>query len=106
MGNSPDGTSRTIWAKACYSYYNRAHARPQRKTIARKLERKLFEAGRSAYFLGMGNLLYGVAAEIKTPGIVPERGEHIRRLGEVANIMLDAGLILIVTAAELLPQAT
>ncbi len=72
-----------------------------KKTIARKLERKLFEAGRSAYFLGMGNLLYGVAAEIKTPGIVPERGEHIRRLGEVANIMLDAGLILIVTAAEL-----
>ncbi len=64
-----------------------------KKTIARKLERKLFEAGRSAYFLGMGNLLYGVAAEIKTPGIVPERGEHIRRLGEVANIMLDAGLI-------------
>jgi len=72
-----------------------------KKTIARKLERKLFDAGRSAYFLGMGNLLYGIAAEIKTPGVVPERGEHIRRLGEVANIMLDAGLILIVTAAEL-----
>lgn len=72
-----------------------------KKTIARKLERKLFDAGRSAYFLGMGNLLYGVAAEIKQPGVVPERGEHIRRLGEVANLMLDAGLIMIVTAAEL-----
>lgn len=72
-----------------------------KKTIARKLERKLFEAGRSAYFLGMGNLLYGVAAEIKTPGVVPERGEHIRRLGEVANLLLDAGLIMILTASEL-----
>ncbi len=72
-----------------------------KKAIARKLERKLFNAGRAAYFMGMGNLLYGVAAEIKTPGVVPERGEHIRRLGEVANLLLDTGLILIVTAAEL-----
>ena len=29
------------------------------------------------------------------------RSEHLRRLGEVANLMLDAGVILIVTAAEL-----
>ncbi|HTO74088.1 MAG TPA: adenylyl-sulfate kinase, partial [Gemmatimonadales bacterium] len=29
------------------------------------------------------------------------RAEHIRRLGEVANLMLDAGVILIVTAIEL-----
>lgn len=72
-----------------------------KKAIARKLERRLFDAGREAYFMGMGNLLYGVAAEIKTPGVVPERGEHIRRLGEVANLLLDTGLILIVTAAEL-----
>ncbi len=27
--------------------------------------------------------------------------EHVRRLGEVSNILLDAGLIVIATAAEL-----
>ena len=30
-----------------------------------------------------------------------ERQEHIRRLGELANIMLDAGNIMIFTANEL-----
>jgi bifunctional enzyme CysN/CysC len=29
------------------------------------------------------------------------RAEHVRRLGEVANIILDAGMILIASAAEL-----
>ena len=53
------------------------------------------------YFLGIGNVLYGVDADIERK---PEnRQEHIRRLGEVANLMLDAGIILIVTAAELHP---
>jgi bifunctional enzyme CysN/CysC len=44
-------------------------------------------------------VLYGVDADIdRTP---ENRQEHVRRLAEVANIMLDAGVILIVTAAEL-----
>ena len=72
-----------------------------KKLIARRLERILFDEGRNVYFLGMGNLLYGVAAEIKTQGEIPERNEHIRRLGEVANILLDTGVILIVTANDL-----
>jgi bifunctional enzyme CysN/CysC len=29
------------------------------------------------------------------------RSEHLRRLGEVANILLDAGLIVVATAREL-----
>ena len=70
-----------------------------RKTLARDLERRLFDAGRMVYFLGIGNVLYGVDADI---GRTPEnRREHLRRLAEVANIMLDAGVILVVTAAEL-----
>jgi bifunctional enzyme CysN/CysC len=44
-------------------------------------------------------VLYGVDADIERK---PEnRLEHMRRLAEVANLMLDAGIILIVAAAEL-----
>jgi len=70
-----------------------------RKAIAKNLEDRLFEDGKVVYFLGIGNVLYGVDADIKSRD--GNRQEHIRRLAEVANIMLDAGIILIVTAIEL-----
>jgi len=70
-----------------------------RKEIAKTLEDKLFEDGKIVYFLGIGNVLYGIDADIK--GKEDQRQEHIRRLSEVANILLDAGIILIITAIEL-----
>jgi bifunctional enzyme CysN/CysC len=70
-----------------------------RKGLAKQLESRLFEDGRVAYFLGMGNVLYGVDADLGRT--FADRGEHIRRLAEVANLMLDAGMILIVSAQEL-----
>jgi bifunctional enzyme CysN/CysC len=70
-----------------------------RKGVAKALEGKLFEDGKVVYFLGIGSMLYGVDADIERK---PEnRLEHMRRLGEVANLMLDAGMILVVAAAEL-----
>ena len=70
-----------------------------RKGVAKALERKLFEDGKVVYFLGIGSVLYGVDADIERG---PEnRLEHMRRLAEVANLMLDAGIILVVAAAEL-----
>ena len=70
-----------------------------RKGLARQLEARLFEDGRVAYFLGIGNVLYGVDADIARSR--DNRQEHLRRLAEVANLMLDAGMILIVTAQAL-----
>jgi bifunctional enzyme CysN/CysC len=70
-----------------------------RKTVAKGLEARLFDDGRVVYFLGIGNVLYGVDADIERT--FENRKEHIRRLGEIANLMLDAGVILVVTAAEL-----
>ena len=70
-----------------------------RKTLAKDVEARLFEDGRVVYYLGMASVLYGVDADIERKA--ENRSEHLRRLGEVANIMLDAGAILIVTAAEL-----
>jgi bifunctional enzyme CysN/CysC len=70
-----------------------------KKPTAKALEQELFNSGRVVYFLGIGNLLYGVDADIK--GDENHKEEHLRRLAEVSNIMLDAGSILIVTAVEL-----
>ena len=76
-----------------------------RKRLARTLEQKLFEAGKMAYYLGMGSILYGVEADIKKePVDASQHEELIRRLAEVAFILMDAGLILIITAVELTRQ--
>lgn len=76
--------------------------RIDRKRFAKELEALLFEAGRIVYFLGMGNVLHGLDADVEPR---PEnRLEHFRRLGEVANIFLDAGILLIVSAAEVAPD--
>ncbi len=75
-----------------------------KKTIARALEKRLFDDGKIAYFLGIGNVLYGVDADIKGRSVLElanENSEHIRRLAEIAHIMMEAGIILIVTAIEL-----
>jgi bifunctional enzyme CysN/CysC len=70
-----------------------------RKSLGKEVEARLFEDGRVVYFLGIGNVLYGIDADIERKS--ENRQEHLRRLGEVANLMLDAGAILIVTAADL-----
>jgi bifunctional enzyme CysN/CysC len=70
-----------------------------RKAVARAVEARLFETGRLAYFLGIGNVIHGIGADIASS---PEnRAEQLRRLAEVANVLLDAGLIALVTAADL-----
>lgn len=70
-----------------------------KKPLAKALEQHLFQAGRHVYYLGIGSLLYGVDADLREAP--HERAEDLRRLGEVANILLDAGLILVVTAIGL-----
>jgi bifunctional enzyme CysN/CysC len=70
-----------------------------RKGVAKALEDKLFQDGKVVYFMGIGNVLYGVDADIERRQ--ENRLEHMRRLAEVANLMLDAGIILVVAAAEL-----
>ncbi len=72
-----------------------------RKRLARALESHLFHQGSHVYFLGMGSVVYGVDADIHAHADSQSRSEHIRRVAEIANLFLDAGLILIITAVEL-----
>lgn len=71
-----------------------------KKKLAKLLERDLLNRGRFVYYMGIGSYLYGVGADTKKAR-VPDHTEQIRRFAEVANLMLDAGMILIVTATDL-----
>ncbi|MFH1727839.1 MAG: GTP-binding protein [Pseudomonadota bacterium] len=75
--------------------------RTGRKDLAKILEKQLFMDGRIVYFLRLGNIIHGLDADIPKEKNPENRHEHIRRLAEVANIMLDSGILLIVTAQEL-----
>ncbi len=71
-----------------------------KKKMAKLLERELMNCGRYVYYLGMGSFLYGVGADTKKSDI-QDHTEQIRRFGETANLLLDAGIILVVTATGL-----
>ena len=71
-----------------------------KKKLAKLLERELMNTGRYVYYMGIGSYLYGVGADTKKAS-VQDHTEQIRRFAEVANLMLDAGMILVVTATNL-----
>lgn len=71
-----------------------------KKDLAKALEKTLLDSGRYVYYMGIGSYLYGVGADTKSGGDENHK-EQIRRFAEVANLMLDAGMILIVTATSL-----
>jgi bifunctional enzyme CysN/CysC len=66
-----------------------------KSTIATELENELFHHGMNTYVLDGDNVRHGLCGDL---GFSPaDRKENIRRVGEVAHIMLDAGLIVITT---------
>lgn len=72
-----------------------------RRKFARVLETQLFQAGRYVYYFGFGSVIYGVDADLTKNGSLATHAEHIRRLSEVVHLLVDTGLIVIVTAADL-----
>jgi bifunctional enzyme CysN/CysC len=62
-------------------------------TIAAELERQLFEQGKLSYVLDGDNVRHGLCADL---GFSPkDRCENIRRVGEVAKLFADAGVICV-----------
>jgi len=62
-----------------------------KSTVADHVERKLYDMGRLSYRLDGDNIRYGLN---KNLGFSPEdRAENIRRIGEVAKLFADAGVI-------------
>ncbi|OHB56231.1 MAG: adenylyl-sulfate kinase [Planctomycetes bacterium GWF2_50_10] len=66
--------------------------------LAKALETDLFAGSRAVYYLGLSNSLLGVDSDIDHLG---ERDEYLRRLGEIAHLFTDAGIVLITTASDL-----
>jgi bifunctional enzyme CysN/CysC len=84
-----------------------------KSTIANIVERKLVALGRQTMLLDGDNLRQGLNSDLGFD--VAGRSENVRRVGEVAKLMADAGLIVIVAlvspfradrikAAALLPE--
>ena len=64
-----------------------------KSTIAHRLEGVLVESGRGAYCLDGDNVRFGLNGDL---GFSPDdRAENVRRVGEVARLMADAGLVAI-----------
>ena len=65
-----------------------------KSTVAVELERTLVAAGRPAYILDGDNLRHGLNADL---GFTDEdRAENVRRVGEVARLLADAGVVALV----------
>jgi adenylylsulfate kinase len=63
-----------------------------KSTIAHGVEKELFSLGIRTYVLDGDNVRHGLNANL---GFSPEdREENIRRIGEVAKLMVDAGLVV------------
>ena len=66
-----------------------------KSTIANLLEKRLFAEGRHTYLLDGDNVRHGLNMDL---GFTEEdRVENIRRVAEVARLMVDAGLIVLVS---------
>jgi bifunctional enzyme CysN/CysC len=66
-----------------------------KSTVATELERELFGMGLHTYILDGDNIRHGLSANL---GFSPEdRTENIRRVAEVARLLMDAG-VLVITA--------
>jgi bifunctional enzyme CysN/CysC len=64
-----------------------------KSTIANLVEQALFAAGRHCYSLDGDNLRHGLCRDLGFTDA--DRVENIRRAGEVAKLMMDAGLIVL-----------
>jgi len=63
-----------------------------KSTIANAVEKKIFDDGYHTYVLDGDNIRFGLNSNL---GFSPEdRTENIRRIGEVAKLFVDAGIVV------------
>ena len=64
-----------------------------KSTIANALEKKLYEMGIRTYILDGDNIRHGLCNDLGFTN--SDRVENIRRVGEVAKLMVDAGIVVL-----------
>ena len=66
-----------------------------KSTIAVAMERQLVAAGQAAYLLDGDNIRHGLSDDL---GFAPgDRAENVRRVGQVARLFADAGMVAVVS---------
>jgi bifunctional enzyme CysN/CysC len=65
-----------------------------KSTIANEVAERLLGSDRPAYLLDGDNVRHGLNADLGFSA--PDRTENVRRIGEVARLMADAGLVVLV----------
>ncbi len=65
-----------------------------KSTLADAVSRSLTDAGRPSYVLDGDNVRHGLNADLGFSA--EDRAENVRRVGEVARLMADAGLVVLV----------
>jgi bifunctional enzyme CysN/CysC len=66
-----------------------------KSTIAVALERQLVSSGQAAYLLDGDNIRHGLSDDL---GFAPgDRAENVRRVGQVARLFADAGVVALVS---------
>ena len=79
------GTGATVWMTGLSG--------SGKSTIALIAENALIERGHAAYILDGDNIRHGLNADLGFTA--QDRAENVRRVGEVARLMADAGLIVL-----------
>ncbi len=67
-----------------------------KSTIAHKVEEELHKLGASTFVFDGDNIRQGLSSDLTFSD--NDRGEHIRRMGEAAKLMMQAGVIVLVAA--------
>lgn len=99
-------SSNVVWHKSIIRRYHRERLNGHKgvvvwftglsgsgkSTIAHAVEERLFKMGCRTYVLDGDNIRHGLCGDL---GFSPEdRKENIRRIGEVAKLFVDAGIIV------------
>jgi len=89
-----DKAARALGQKPCVLWFTGLSG-AGKSTIADRLEQRLHALGRRTYLLDGDNIRHGLNRDL---GFTDEdRVENIRRVAEVARLMVDAGLIVLVS---------
>ncbi len=102
-----DKSSNVVWHRQDVDKRSRAHQKSQKpavlwftglsgagkSTVANALERALFQRGHHSYLLDGDNVRHGLNRDLGFSD--QDRVENIRRIGEVARLMADAGLVVL-----------
>ena len=94
VGIGKSARARAIGQKPCVLWLTGLPA-AGKSTIADRLEQKLQALGKHTYLLDGDNVRHGLSRDL---GFTErDRAENIRRIAEIARLIVDAGLIVIVS---------